>query len=335
MENRIRQMFVNHEILRKTVHRLTCLTAIVVSVLSLINVFGSYPYLELSTHFMLQYAWLSLICIIALCSYRSWKLILLVAAIFFFNTSQIIPYYYAAQPQAKNLPAVNVRVMLANVQGNNKDCPSLIEAVRFINPDILVLQEVTADWWEKIEVLTANYSYYKSVPRAGGSGLTLFSRYPIEKADVLTLDASTHPALFSQINLEGTRLSLLTFHPPTPMRRDKFDYRNGQFSQAAEIMKTSAEPKMVIGDLNTTMWSPYFQTLIKDSGLKDGRIGKGLHPSWNAALPAFLRIPIDHCLVGEKIEVENIEVGDYTGSDHRPLIIDVRVEKQAINQAGK
>lgn len=92
-------------------------------------------------------------------------------------------------------------------------------------------------------------------------------------------------------------------------------------------MKNAAEPKLLVGDFNTTMWSPYFADLVKDSGLRDARTGRGLYPSWNAALPAFLRIPIDHCLVGDKIEVESLETGNYTGSDHRPLILNVGIEK--------
>lgn len=319
-------MLINHEILRKTVNRFTYLVAIFVSTLTLTSMFGRYPYLELSTHFRLQYAWLSLICVTGLFAYRSWKWVLLVTVVFFFNVSQIIPYWYVVQQQTTALPAINIRVMLANVQGNNGDYSSLIAAVKSINPDILILQEVTAKWWENIKVLNTDYPFYEDVPRAGGSGLVLFSRYPIDTADVLTLDASTHPALFSKISLKGTQLSILTIHPPTPMRQDKFAYRNGQFSQVAEIMKTSAEPKMLIGDLNTTMWSPYFKDLVRESGLRDVRIGKGLYPSWNAVLPSFLRIPIDHCLVGEKIRIDNIETGSYTGSDHRPLIIDMKIE---------
>lgn len=215
--------------------------------------------------------------------------------------------------------------MLANVQGNNKNYSELVQAVKFVKPDILVLQEVTENWWENIQELKSEFPNSKPVVRSGGSGLVLFSRYPIESTNILTFDSSTHPALFCVINLEGTLLSILTIHPPTPMRSDKFAYRNGQFAQAAVILKTALEPKLLIGDLNTTMWSPYFTDLIQNSGLRDARVGQGLYPSWNDLMPAFLRIPIDQCLIGDKIEVESIETGNYTGSDHRPLIINLKI----------
>lgn len=304
---------------------MTSASAIVLFALSLISLFGRYPFIELTTHFRLQYVWVSIICIGALCFFRSWKIVPFAVFTLIFNVYFIAPYYFAAPPE-NNMPAMhNVRFMLANVQGNNRNYSELIEAVKANNPDVVVLQEVNQYWWKNIEALTAEYPNFKDVVRPGGSGLAFFSRYPIERAEVLTLDDSAHPALVCVIKIENTALSIFTLHPPTPMSARKFNYRNGQFAQTAEMLKNTAAPKMLIGDLNTTMWSPYFTELLENSGLRDARTGRGIYPSWNAHLPSLLGIPIDHCLIGEKIEVENITTGDYTGSDHRPLIIDLRI----------
>jgi endonuclease/exonuclease/phosphatase (EEP) superfamily protein YafD len=328
---RLKTKFVNRITSVETVKKLTFLTAAVLVLSTVFSLFGRYRYFELFTHFRLQYAWLALICVVISGVFRFWKISLLVAVCALFNVWQIAPYYYpssvAAPRQENNRSEINLRLMSANVQGNNKNYQGLIEAVESVNPDVLVLLEVTENWRANIQVLDSEYRYSKIEPRAGGSGLAVFSRYRIESADVLTLDASTQPALFCKINLESTLLSVLIMHPPTPMRADKFSYRNGQFSQAASIMKNASEPKLLVGDFNTTMWSPYFADLVKDSGLRDARTGRGLYPSWNAALPAFFGIPIDHCLVGDKIEVESFETGNYTGSDHRPLILNVRIEE--------
>lgn len=316
----------------KFVHKLIYLTAAAVSALSIASIFGRYPYLELFTHFRLQYAWLSIICIIGLSVFHSWKLALLVTACAFFNLSHITPYYFAAERPVQNVPTLNLRLLLANVEGNNKDYPALMQSVTSANADIVILQEVTQKWWENVQILSSDYAYFKAVPRSGGAGLAIFSKYPIEESNILSLDSSTHPALFCKIKLEDTQLSLLTIHPPTPMNPIKFANRNEQFAQAAAIMKTADEPKLLIGDLNTTMWSPYFTDLLKNSGLRDARIGKGLYPSWNTWLPTLLRIPIDQCLVSEKIEVNTIGTGSNTGSDHLPLIVNLKIEKQIIQE---
>jgi endonuclease/exonuclease/phosphatase (EEP) superfamily protein YafD len=310
--------------------KLTCnfiqAASIAVFVLTIASFFGRLPYLELTTHFRLQYLWFSIICTISLCFFKNWKFLIPCLFCAVFNGIYIFPYYLPDDYQLKDAPAINVKLMLANVEGRNKKYDKLLASVKSANPDIIVLQEVTDEWWRQVNSLTSDYPHYKAVPRPGGGGLALLSRFPLEQADVLILDTSNHPAIFSKINLDGTTLSILSIHPPTPMRKHKFNYRNGQFAQAASLMKSTPNPKVLIGDLNVTIWSPYFTDLITDSGLRDVRKGRGIYPSWNTLLPNFMRIPIDHCLVGDGIEVGNVKLGDYTGSDHFPLIVDLKLE---------
>jgi endonuclease/exonuclease/phosphatase (EEP) superfamily protein YafD len=114
------------------------------------------------------------------------------------------------------------------------------------------------------------------------------------------------------------------------MRTDKFLNRNEQFTKAASILRATEGTKFLIGDLNTSMWSPYFADLVKGSGLRDARAGFGLIPSWPMPLPAFLQIPIDHCLVSDDVVVKGIKTGQRTGSDHRPLIVDVQFKRSEL-----
>jgi endonuclease/exonuclease/phosphatase (EEP) superfamily protein YafD len=79
---------------------------------------------------------------------------------------------------------------------------------------------------------------------------------------------------------------------------------------------------MVLGDLNTTSWSPYFRDLVADSGLLDSRRGFGVEPSWPSFGLPLLRIPIDHGLVSPAVSVLDRRIGPAAGSDHLPLVID-------------
>jgi endonuclease/exonuclease/phosphatase (EEP) superfamily protein YafD len=158
--------------------------------------------------------------------------------------------------------------------------------------------------------------------------MALFSRYPLAGVEVLALDASTHLAVLARINVDGTVVTLLSLHPPTPVRTHKFLNRNKQFSEAAALLRSSKGPRVIVGDLNTTMWSPYFQKLLAESGLRDAKLGFGVLPSWPQPLPRFLQIPIDHCLVSNDISVAGIRSGGGTGSDHRFLIIDLQLQKE-------
>jgi len=310
------------------IHLLIAVTTVAVSAFTLTSLFGRRPYLELATHFRLQYALAATACLILLACFHSWKLLPVALVCAALNWAFILPYY-AGSRSATAPGAIHLRLMHANILGGNRDYAALIAIVEEERPDVVVLQEFTEAWEEHLRhPLGSQYPYSKAAPRPGGSGMALYSRYPLEGAEVLNLDASSHLALSARVNVEGTSLSVLALHPPTPMRRDKFKHRNEQFARAASIMKETRGPRVLIGDLNTTMWSPYFTELVRESGLGNARQGFGLIPSWPAPLPALLQIPIDHCLVGG-MTLEAIRTGGRTGSDHRPLLVEVSFERSA------
>jgi endonuclease/exonuclease/phosphatase (EEP) superfamily protein YafD len=311
------------------IYRLAVVVLVAVLLANVVGLLGRQVYFELATHFRVQYALAALACLVTLIAFRSWRLAPLAAAALVFNLVYILPYYLTPPAKGREPHSTRLRLLHANVLGSNKNYPALIEAVRRESPDVIVLQEFTQKWLDETRVLAAEYPYHETAPRPGGSGMALFSRHPLEGAEVLTLDASSHLAMLARVNVGGVAVHILSLHPPTPVRTDKFVNRNRQFAEAASLLRRLEGPRVLIGDLNTTMWSPYFGDLIRDSGLRDGRLGFGLMPSWPVPLPVPLQIPIDHCLVSDAVVVERIVTGRRTGSDHRPLVVDVRLKRPA------
>lgn len=318
-------MFLFDLISPQTIYKLVAALLIVVCVLTFISFFGHHVYLELATHFRLQYAVASLACVVLLATFYPWKLLPFAFAALACNLIYILPYYTAPPASHETSAAIHLRLLAANVLGSNKNYAALNQAVLEAHADIVVLQELTDEWQKQTEDMDSQYPFHKVVPKPRGSGMALFSRYPLEEVEVLSLDSSTHIAILAKVNINDTLVSILALHPPTPVRTDKFLKRNRQFSEAAAIFSATQGPGILIGDLNTTMWSPYFTDLVRNSGLRDARLGFGLKPSWPLPLPAILQLPIDHCLVSADVGVEKIGTGRRTGSDHRPLIVDVLV----------
>ena len=82
---------------------------------------------------------------------------------------------------------------------------------------------------------------------------------------------------------------------PTPLV--DFDAWRTDLATAAEIGRTTTEPTLLIGDLNSSYWHPDFRRLL-DAGFVDANAaaGSGFSTSWptGKVIPAFVRL--DHAL---------------------------------------
>jgi endonuclease/exonuclease/phosphatase (EEP) superfamily protein YafD len=164
------------------------------------------------------------------------------------------------------------------------------------------------------------------VPRGGGSGIALYSRFFLERLTINLPEGDARPGLMVRLDIEGSVVSLLTIHTRAPLRRGHFERRNKVLAASTVLVKSLSSPKILAGDLNTTPWSPYYHCLVKETNLVDARKGFGLLTSWPTFLHfGWLMIPIDHCLVSKDIRVIKAQTGERIGSDHLPLIIAMEI----------
>ncbi len=123
----------------------------------------------------------------------------------------------------------------------------------------------------------------------------------------------------------GKPVSIVTTHPLHPLTRRSFALRNDQLGAVGDLAGDRTQPVMLIGDLNVTMWSPWYRLLVAETQLTNARRGFGVMASWPTFLPPIMRLPIDHCLVSDELIVTDCRLGPAFGSDHLPLIVDVAV----------
>ena len=298
---------------------LAVLTTLVL--LTLVSQFGRFLYLELTTHFRLYYVLVALLCALVLAGFQSWKFVPIALFCAALNLVYVIPYYRTTSQSNSGRHDSHLRLIQVNLLKTNQKYQKLLEVVRSANADVVVLQELTETWNEQTQGLRQEYPHVVFEPRSNGAGMAVLSRYPAEGAQTLTLDDSDHIAILVRLKVGDESISVLALHPTTPITPFKFKNRNRQYREAATLVKNLTGPRVIIGDLNITMWSPYFVELQNESGLRDARLGFGLRTTWPTFLPPLLRLPIDHCLVSEEVEINSIEVGASTGSDHLPLIV--------------
>lgn len=289
-------------------------------------------YFELASHFRVQYALASLCCLLIFAGFRAWPWALVAAACFLVNGAAVLPWYTSRKHMPPHAHSLRLRVILANVLYENRLYAPFKRLVNEEQPDIIIAQEITEEWLDEMEFLREAYPYVEAVHRPHGGGMALFSRHPFLHCEVIALGLDERPGITARLRIHETIISLFTFHPYAPVRRDHFRYRNLQLAEAVNVIKTLPAPLIVIADLNTTMWSPYFDQLLQSRELVNTRRGFGLLPTWPLwLLLPFLMLPIDHCFVTPEIAIHHIRTGGRTGSDHLPLIVDLVIPEN--NQA--
>lgn len=293
---------------------------------SVAGYFGSErKYFELASHYKVQYLIGSLVCLAVLGIFRSWTWFACALLICFVNAAALLPWYLPSSQRRVNPVPPYLKLILSNVNCSSTHYAALISFVQEERPDVLVVQETDAKWIDNLKILEDQFPHTEIVARGGGSGIAIYSRRALKESEVIFLGNDERPCILASLNVGGEIVTLLAIHPHAPIREDHFSYRNEQLGAASAFMRKIEARKILIGDLNTSLWSPYFSRLVRESGLVDVRTGFGLLPTWPTFMPLkpLLMIPIDHCFVSRDITVVNVRAGPHIGSDHLPLIVEL------------
>ncbi len=274
-------------------------------------------WLELFTHFRVQYAvWLAGCCL-ALLWLRRPGLALAALALAALNAAPLL-YYYAGGPERPPAVGPQFKAVLINVFFLNGDHERVLAYVRDAGPDAVVFLEATASWVQDLRSLKDVLPYQARVGE-----IFVASRRPLEGLRAAPLAARDDGAVVFQTWVDGLPLTLIGAHADWPLGPRAAAERNAQLEALGRLARAVDAPLLVLADLNTTAFSPVFRTLLEQGGLGDCAAGRGLHPTWPALFPP-LYLQIDHCLRGPGLEVTQLTTGPFVGSDHYPLEVTVR-----------
>lgn len=216
-----------------------------------------------------------------------------------------------------------LRLLVANVLVDNPDRADLIGLIRRERPDVVGLIEVSRDWLAGLEEVRADYPHrFEHPDDEEGRGLALWLRRPptaVEPASPLA--PGGNPAIHATLEFAGRTLHLRLVHNVSPFERPAGLPLGGELAALARRVKLDGGSALVVGDLNCTDGSPFFGRFLRDSGLRDSRLGFGRQPSWPAW--SWYRIAIDHAFLSPDLAVVGRRLGPPIGSDHLPVLLEI------------
>jgi len=295
----------------------------VLFLISLLSLGGEfYYYFELLSHFKLQYFIVSLLLLLVVGVYKKARLMCIAGICVLLNGYFVLPNYGIKAADASVKVEQEIKIILSNVYIYNTDYDKLLKYVHQEAPDILVLQEIDAEWVTKMEVFKERYPFQVVEDREAGFGfgIGIWSTLPISAEQVHYYVKQDIPSLEVTIPVANQAVSLLTTHPLPPVNRQYYNWRNDQLTQVAARSREIEQAKILVGDLNITPWSSDYRPLVAGTGLRSVREGLGIYPTWPTHFPIVM-IPIDHLFVSEHFLVKEVATGPNIGSDHLPLMV--------------
>lgn len=308
-------------------------------VLSLGGYFGRFNlYLEFVSGYKLQFLLVALSCLFYFVLTRYSLGIIISLFCVLLNLAEILPWY-VNQPKINNLESYQpLKVLSYNVLWSNKQYDQAIALINQEQPDIAVFQEAQEPWANALTALKTNYPYHIGAKKLE---IEVYSKLPLNNVEI-KLYGTYRGLVLADIaianNVSNNNLKFIATHayPQLYYGRPGWEIRNqhleiGIGEYIKKYRQKRSQPAVIIGDLNVTMWSPFYRSLIKKSGLKNARQGFGILPTQSGIAPqlAFLSAPIDHCLVTPEIKVQSFKTGQNIGSDHLPIIAELIIPSKS------
>lgn len=221
---------------------------------------------------------------------------------------------------------VFLRIVQFNLWKDNRDTVSAARWIRRVDPDLVLIEEAH-NTVPMTMLLRDQYPFQQScVGPSACSTLILAKRQPLASGGLARADPENRGALsaaWMRVDTVGGPFTVVAVHlgRPWPFLR----FAKDRAELVRYVRSQSQATTLVAGDFNLPGWTFQLSRLEVDMGLE--RRSRAL-PSW----PAIIRgqhnplplLPIDHLFAGHDWTVVGMHRGPFLGSDHYPLVVDLR-----------
>ncbi len=216
-----------------------------------------------------------------------------------------------------------LRIVSLNTWHSNQDLDATVTFLEQVKADVVVLAEFGPEKRRVLRRLATSYPYQTGCSQVIYCGMQLLSRYPLKNTSFLSRHLRTGPpTVLATLGPELGGLQIIGVHLMRPIDSYLGNYREVQQIAGLAREANILGPVVVAGDFNLTGWSSNWRTFRNRSGLM--HMDRFL-PSWPAAPSGLPQLAIDHVFASQGITFERVRLGPAVGSDHRPLVVDIRL----------
>jgi endonuclease/exonuclease/phosphatase (EEP) superfamily protein YafD len=234
--------------------------------------------------------------------------------------------------------------MTINVLGKARQPETVLASIQAARPDLVFIQEFTPDLASSLSPdLEKVLPYQIMDPGLGSEGLAVFSRYPVERMDIVLQGTWRGDPQVLRMDWQGREVTLVNFHALSTgglwpgLVRYTTRERLETLSALADFAAGESGLLIVAGDANTTRLNTPYKLL--DEVLDDAwwEAGWGLGHTFPGQISSddwftrvsFFIIPhwlvrIDHVFYSVQFRASSAALAEFNGgSDHRGLVTDL------------
>lgn len=237
-----------------------------------------------------------------------------------------------------------IRVLTCNVGGPDLDKEKLRRLIKSSAADIVALQECPK---ETAESVLPEWTIFQD------QRLAIASRFPVKPGKRLQTMHPPHrwprgSMLQCFIQTPQGEISFCSLHLPSPrygitslfdrrkilnlsrlrVLQEEQELRGTTAMEIESLIRTDSVPMIVAGDFNMPVESAWYRQYWSNYSNAFSLAGFGYGFTEKVEIRSFeYRIRIDHILIRGALIADNCWVGQDIGSDHFPLIADIRLQK--------
>ena len=242
----------------------------------------------------------------------------------------VAPRTVAADPPPTG--GTPLTVLSFNAFEGHADVAVLADAVRRERPDLVVLPEAGERFRGRLAALLPEYRSWTNVPpraadvrgitvlaapRAGDVTARTISDPPGSPTDTRYPWAEVTGGILGPVRLGAVHVVSIV--------PDWIRYWPGELALLQRWCSPAAGPTLVVGDLNATPDHSAFRAGTRGCADAASERGEGLAGTWPAAWPPAVAAPIDHVLTANGPRPLDVALVDVPGSDHRGLVVRLRL----------
>ena len=238
--------------------------------------------------------------------------------------------------------AHDLRVLTFNTWVENQQIEESVDWILAQSADVVILQELVEGNLSQLSRLQTAFPHNAHIE----GSVQIFSRYPFLEAELVTIDPADEnwhgrSAVRTVVDIDGRAITVYGVHLSLPRREQphfnirtsintldfilRYDetHRNRQIHNLLGYIQAETNPVILAGDFNTSHTSPIINN-FSEIGLRDAflTVGADWGMTYPYLPPKYPMIRIDYIWYSSQLRPLRMQVGEFIGSDHLPLVVD-------------